>query len=154
MRESISRSISRRNESPRTVKRCSSFSPSRNVLIRCVESRSRAPFVSARFARVAKRRRQWLASAEAIMKRGAGSGPCVSPPVQPGGFFFAFAGRELLTLPLRPTPFGDGRCSRREKSRCPSPLEISFKVKWDPTHNQSSGFVVAPVSKTSTRGFL
>jgi hypothetical protein len=71
----------------------------------------------------------------------------------PAGFSFAFAGRgELLMLPLpfkAMLPLGHA-----EKSGGPPPLERSFNVKRDTTHNQSSGFAVAPVSKASTRSVL
>jgi hypothetical protein len=50
--ESIARSSSRRYDSPCTIKRCSSSSPPMYNSIRCLESRSRAPLVSERFARV------------------------------------------------------------------------------------------------------
>jgi hypothetical protein len=66
-----------------------------------------------------------------------------SRPVLPAGFSFAFAGRgELLMLPLpfkAMLPLGHAR-----KSGGPPPLERSFNVKRDTTHNQSSGFAVAP----------
>jgi hypothetical protein len=50
--ESIARSRSPRYDTPCTIKRCSSFSPSMYNFIRCLESCSRAPLVSERSASV------------------------------------------------------------------------------------------------------
>src|SRR5260370_35127674 len=46
--------------------------------------------------------------------------------------------------------WGCRRWSEGEKSGGPSTLEPSFKVKWDTTHNQSSGFW-SPRSQTPQR---
>ena len=59
--------------------------------------------------------------------------------LNPAGFSFAFAGcGKLLTL-LFPMLL-----ERARKSGGPPLFEPSFKVQRDSTHNQSSGFAVAP----------
>jgi hypothetical protein len=65
--ESMARSSSRRYDSPCTVKRCSSFSPPMYNSIRCLESRSRAPLVSERFARVSYR----LSARSSVSRQGS-----------------------------------------------------------------------------------
>jgi hypothetical protein len=44
--------------------------------------------------------------------------------------------------------------ARGRKSGGPPPLERSFNVKRDTAHNPSSGLLVAPVLKASTRAIL
>src|SRR5229473_7830975 len=66
--------------------------------------------------------------------------------LNPAGFSFAFAGcGKLLTLPFPML------LERARKSGGPPLFEPSFKVQRDSTHNQSSGFAVAPGVKASTR---
>ena len=69
--------------------------------------------------------------------------------LNPARFSFAFAGcGNLLTL-LFPMLL-----ERARKSGGPPLFEPSFKVQRDSTHNQSSGFAVAPRVKSSTRAVL
>jgi hypothetical protein len=69
--------------------------------------------------------------------------------LNPAGFSFAFAGcGKLLTLPFPML------LERARKSGGPPLFEPSFKVERDSTHNQSSGFAVAPGVKASTRAVL
>jgi hypothetical protein len=56
----------------------------------------------------------------------------------------------MLLLPFKAMlPLGHAR-----KSGGPPPLERSFNVKRDTVHNPSSGLLVAPVLKASTRAIL
>jgi hypothetical protein len=64
----------------------------------------------------------------------------------PAGFSLPFALRVKLTLLLEPMFL-----ERTRKSSSPPLLEPSFNVKRDTAHNPSSGFLVAPVSRASTR---
>src|SRR3984893_9289621 len=79
------------------------------------------------------------------------------PPTQPGGFFFCLcrARRDLLTLAFKPMGLGRGRGTWRGKSGGPPLFKPSLKVQRDDTHNQNSGFAVAPVSMVlNARGAL
>ena len=73
--------------------------------------------------------------------------------LNPVGFSFAIAGcGKLLTL-LSPMLF-PMLLERARKSGGPPLFEPSFKVQRDSTHNQSSGFAIAPGVKASTRAVL
>ena len=69
------------------------------------------------------------------------------------GFSFAIAGCGKLLTPLCPMLF-PMLLERARKSGGPPLFEPSFKVQRDSTHNQSSGFAVAPGVKASTRAVL
>jgi hypothetical protein len=72
-----------------------------------------------------------------------------SPLNSPSGFFFCFCGtRRPFDGAFQADVFGRGRCNQRGKFSGPPLLEASLKVKRNHTHNQSSAFVVAPVSRT------
>jgi hypothetical protein len=67
--------------------------------------------------------------------------------LNPAGFSFPFAGRCRLTLLFKPILLVRGGFCRPGKSGGPPLFEPSFKVQRDSTHNQSSGFAVAPGSR-------
>ena len=70
--------------------------------------------------------------------------------LNPAGLSLPFADRGLLLLTRSfAMLWGNSR-----KSGGPPLLEPSFNVKRDTAHNPSSGFLVAPVSKASTRAAL
>jgi hypothetical protein len=79
-------------------------------------------------------------------------GPVSRAPAQPGGLFFCLCrARRPVRYVFQTDTFAARQMDSVGKIWRPIAARNFFKVKWDSTHNQSSGFVVAPVSKASTR---
>ncbi len=88
-------------------------------------------------------------------QRAVSSRAGLSLPAQLRGRFFCLCGPRLVADgPFHVGALGRGRCNRRDKSSGPPPLQLSFKVKRNGAHGQSSAFFVAAASWLNARDRL